>query len=66
MTGGARRRRSGATRRAGSDGWSRTACGHWASRAGGAPQPPTGPDDDPEFISALERLIRGEDPGGLA
>ena len=29
-------------------------------------EPPTGPDDDPEFISALERLIRGEDPGGLA
>ena len=28
--------------------------------------PPAGPDDDPEFISALERLIRGEDPGGLA
>jgi len=28
--------------------------------------PPTGPEDDPEFISALERLIRGEDPGGLA
>jgi hypothetical protein len=27
---------------------------------------PTGPDDDPEFISALERLIRGEDPGGPA
>jgi hypothetical protein len=27
---------------------------------------PTGPDDDPEFISALERLIRGEDPGGAA
>jgi hypothetical protein len=27
---------------------------------------PTGPEDDPEFISALERLIRGEDPGGLA
>ena len=27
---------------------------------------PAGPDDDPEFISALERLIRGEDPGGLA
>jgi hypothetical protein len=26
---------------------------------------PTGPDDDPEFISALERLIRGEDPGAL-
>jgi hypothetical protein len=24
---------------------------------------PTGPEDDPEFISALERLIRGEDPG---
>ena len=22
---------------------------------------PAGPDDDPEFISALERLIRGED-----
>jgi hypothetical protein len=29
-------------------------------------EPPTGPEDDPEFISALERLIRGEDPGGLA
>jgi hypothetical protein len=29
-------------------------------------EPPAGPDDDPEFISALERLIRGEDPGGLA
>jgi len=27
---------------------------------------PTGPEDDPEFISALERLIRGEDSGGLA
>ena len=39
---------------------------HWASRTRGAPEPPTGPDDDPEFISALERLIRGEDPGGLA
>lgn len=25
-----------------------------------APQHPTGPDDDPEFISALERLIRGQ------
>jgi hypothetical protein len=24
---------------------------------------PAGPEDDPEFISALERLIRGEDPG---
>ena len=31
-----------------------------------APGQPTGPDDDPEFISALERLIRGEDPDGLA
>src|SRR5215471_421872 len=30
------------------------------------PGQPTGPDDDPEFISALERLIRGEDPGGPA
>ena len=29
-------------------------------------EPPTGPEDDPEFISALERLIRGEDPGGPA
>jgi hypothetical protein len=28
--------------------------------------PPAGPEDDPEFISALERLIRGEDPGGPA
>jgi len=27
---------------------------------------PTGPDDDPEFISALDRLIHGEDPGELA
>jgi hypothetical protein len=27
---------------------------------------PAGPDDDPEFISALERLIRGEEPGGSA
>lgn len=25
---------------------------------------PTGPDDDPEFISALERLIRDRDQGG--
>jgi hypothetical protein len=33
---------------------------------GRPPRRPTGPDDDPEFISALERLIRGEDPGGLA
>ena len=24
-------------------------------------QPPVGPDDDPEFIDALERLIRGGD-----
>src|SRR6516225_1183110 len=33
--------------------------------AGNAPgsDQPTGPEDDPEFISALERLIRGEDPG---
>jgi hypothetical protein len=31
--------------------------------ARGGPQP-AGPEDDPEFISALERLIRGEDPGG--
>jgi hypothetical protein len=30
----------------------------------GAPgaQRPVGPDDDPEFISALERMIRGVDP----
>jgi hypothetical protein len=27
---------------------------------------PTGPDDDPDFISALERLIRGEGPDELA
>jgi hypothetical protein len=27
---------------------------------------PAGPEDDPEFISALERLIRGEGPDGLA
>jgi hypothetical protein len=26
-------------------------------------KPPTGPDDDPEFISALERLIRDQDYG---
>jgi|SRR5215813_4008172 len=30
------------------------------------PRRPAGPDDDPDFISALERLIRGEDPGGQA
>lgn len=32
---------------------------------GGLPEAnrPTGPDDDPEFISALERLIRGDDEG---
>jgi hypothetical protein len=31
----------------------------------GRPGPgrPSGPDDDPEFISALERLIRGQDHG---
>jgi hypothetical protein len=30
-----------------------------------APSRPTGPDDDPEFIRALERLIRGggDNPG---
>ena len=33
---------------------------------GRGPQQPTGPEDDPEFISALERLIRGEDPDGPA
>jgi hypothetical protein len=27
---------------------------------------PAGPDDDPEFISALERLIRGDDHGESA
>jgi hypothetical protein len=32
---------------------------------GPGPRKPTGPDDDPEFISALERFIRGEDPGAL-
>lgn len=37
----------------------------WTDTRLAAPRP-TGPDDDPEFISALERLIRGEDPGGLA
>jgi hypothetical protein len=26
-------------------------------------RPPTGPDDDPDFISELERLIRGGDHG---
>ena len=30
--------------------------------ARGARQP-AGPEDDPDFISALERLIRGEEPG---
>ncbi len=32
-----------------------------------APRPaaPAGPDDDPEFLQALERRIRGEEPGGL-
>jgi hypothetical protein len=27
---------------------------------------PAGPDDDPEFLRALERRIRGEEPGGLS
>ena len=37
-----------------------------APAAGGQPgaipshRPPVGPDDDPEFIDALERLIRGD------
>ncbi|HUZ36054.1 MAG TPA: hypothetical protein VMV17_06980 [Streptosporangiaceae bacterium] len=35
-------------------------------QAGTGRQHPAGPDDDPEFISALERLIRGDEPGGLA
>lgn len=37
----------------------------WAGEAPAAPRP-AGPDDDPEFISALERLIRGsgQDSGG--
>jgi len=29
------------------------------------PARPAGPDDDPEFLRALERRIRGEEPGGL-
>ena len=32
--------------------------------AGSAPARPAGPDDDPEFLRALERRIRGEEPGG--
>lgn len=27
---------------------------------------PVGPEDDPDFMRALERLIRGEDPGSTA
>ena len=30
------------------------------------PAAPAGPDDDPEFLRALERRIRGEEPGGLS
>jgi hypothetical protein len=30
---------------------------------GPGPGQPAGPEDDPEFISALERLIRGQDHG---
>jgi hypothetical protein len=33
--------------------------------AGPGPAGPAGPDDDPEFLRALERRIRGEEPGGL-
>jgi hypothetical protein len=33
--------------------------------AGSVPARPVGPDDDPEFLRALERRIRGEEPGGL-
>jgi hypothetical protein len=29
-------------------------------------RPSAGPDDDPEFIRSLERLIKGEEPGGPA
>jgi hypothetical protein len=34
--------------------------------AGPGPAGPAGPDDDPEFLRALERRIRGEEPGGLS
>jgi hypothetical protein len=34
---------------------------HPAGRALGYPRPAIGPDDDPEFINALEWLIRGGD-----
>ena len=34
---------------------------HPAGRALGYPRPVIGPDDDPEFIDALEGLIRGDD-----
>jgi hypothetical protein len=27
---------------------------------------PIGPDDDPEFLDALDRLIRGQDDGGYS
>jgi len=30
------------------------------------PAAPAGPDDDPEFLRALERRIRGEEPGELS
>jgi len=33
--------------------------------AGPGPAAPAGPDDDPEFLRALERRIRGEEPGEL-
>jgi hypothetical protein len=34
---------------------------HPAGRALGYPRPVIGPDDDPEFINALEWMIRGGD-----
>ena len=33
--------------------------------AGSGLAAPAGPDDDPEFLRALERRIRGEEPGSL-
>ncbi len=38
---------------------------HPAGRALGYPRPAIGPDDDPEFINALEWMIRGGRRGAL-
>ena len=60
-----RRRPRGRPRPAADDALRRHPAGrarHGGPDEPGYPQPVIGPDDDPEFISALEWLVRGGDP----